>query len=575
MPEYLSPGVYVEETSGGSKAVEGASTSTAGFLGQTERGMLKPQLVTDFSGFKRMYGGLIDDSFLGHAVKGFFMNGGSRAFVGRITAEDRHQTAKATLANDSDDDVVAVEAVGPGDWGNSVAVTITDAPLSSDENTVFNLTVRYWSVDPDEIDNPGSDEPDPMPDREERFDDVNADQGSTQYYEKILEGSSDFVAIDRVGDGRPENQTVLLSRDNGGDTATDGGNNGGDTGGDDPGPDVPDDDELEEMVKDELVEVADALDVDSSQNKDELLEAIKEARDSQATVTDGAGDGITVGDYEGNGTPGQRTGLAAFEEIDNISIVCVPDENDVPGVTDAVVAHCENMTERFALLQAPQNTDAVADMETPVDSTYAGYYYPWIEVVDPNTGTKEIVPPGGHIAGIYARSDQETGVHKAPANEVVRGAQGLQLNLTKGEQDILNPKGINCIRQFQGRGIRVWGARTTSSDPEWKYLNVRRLFLFLKQSIDEGTQWVVFEPNDPDLWARVKQTVEQFLTTSWRDGALMGTSADEAFFVECGESTMTQADIDNGRLICEIGVSPVKPAEFVIFRIGQWTGEGS
>lgn len=214
-------------------------------------------------------------------------------------------------------------------------------------------------------------------------------------------------------------------------------------------------------------------------------------------------------------------------------------------------------------------------METPVDSTYAGYYYPWIEVVDPNTGTKEIVPPGGHIAGIYARSDQETGVHKAPANEVVRGAQGLQLNLTKGEQDILNPKGINCIRQFQGRGIRVWGARTTSSDPEWKYLNVRRLFLYLKQSIDEGTQWVVFEPNDQDLWARVKQTIEQFLRTSWRDGALMGTSADEAFFVECGESTMTQADIDNGRLICEIGVAPVKPAEFVIFRIGQWTGEGS
>jgi phage tail sheath protein FI len=579
MPEYLSPGVYVEETSSGSKAVEGVSTSTAGFLGQTERGKLKPQLVTDFSEFKRKYGGLVDESFLGHAVKGFFMNGGSRAFIGRITEEDRHQTAKATLANDSDDDAVAVEAIGPGDWGNSIAVTVTDAPMSSEDNTVFNLTVRYWSVDPDEVDDPGSDEPDPMPDREERFGDVNADQGSTQYYEKILEGSSNFIEIERVGDGRPENQTVWLSRDNGGDAATDGGdnggNNGGDSGGDDPEPEIPDDDELDEMTKAELVDVADPIDVDTSQNKDELLEAIKEFRDSQKAVTDGAGGGITVGDYEGNGTPGQRTGLSAFEEIDNISIVCVPDENDVPGVTDAVVAHCENMGERFALLQAPQNTDAVADMETPVDSTYAGYYYPWIEVVDPNTGTKEIVPPGGHIAGIYARSDQETGVHKAPANEVVRGAQGLQLNLTKGEQDILNPKGINCIRQFQGRGIRVWGARTTSSDPEWKYLNVRRLFLYLKQSIDEGTQWVVFEPNDQDLWARVKQTIEQFLRTSWRDGALMGTSADEAFFVECGESTMTQADIDNGRLICEIGVAPVKPAEFVIFRIGQWTGEGS
>jgi phage tail sheath protein FI len=210
-------------------------------------------------------------------------------------------------------------------------------------------------------------------------------------------------------------------------------------------------------------------------------------------------------------------------------------------------------------------------METPVDSTYAGYYYPWIEVIDPNTGTKELIPPGGHVAGIYARTDQETGVHGAPANEVVRGAQGLQVNLTKGEQDVLNPKGINCIREFQGRGIRVWGARTTSSDPEWKYINVRRLFLYLKQSIDEGTQWVVFEPNDEDLWARVKQTIEQFLTTVWRDGGLMGSTTEEAFYVKCGWSTMTQDDIDNGRLICEIGVAPVKPAEFVIFRISQWT----
>ncbi len=575
MPEYLSPGVYVEETESGSKSVEGVSTSTAGFLGQTERGQLKPQLVTDFNDFKRKYGGMVEDSFLPQAIKGFFTNGGSRAFVARITAEDRHQTASASLTDADGDDVISVEAVGPGDWGNSVAVTVSDAPMSDDDNTVFTLTVRYWQTDPENVDGPGSQEPDPMPDREERFAEINAEKGSTQYYEKALENSSNFVEISTEGEGRPENQTVWLSRngdDDGGEEAsTDGGFP--DDDGDD-GPEIPGDDELADMTKDELTELAAPFEVDTEQTKGELLDDLKEVRESEPAMADGSGGEVTLADYEGNGTPGERTGLSAFEENDNISIVVAPDENDVPGLTDAVVAHCENMGERFAVLQAPQNPDPVAEMETPVDSTYAGYYYPWIEVIDAETGTTDLIPPGGHVAGIYARSDQENGVHKAPANEVVRGAQGLQVNLTKGEQDILNPKGINCIRQFQGRGIRVWGARTTSSDPEWKYLNVRRLFLYLKQSIDEGTQWVVFEPNDQDLWARVTQTIEAFLTTTWRDGALMGSSPDEAFYVECGESTMTQDDIDNGRLICEIGVAPVKPAEFVIFRIGQWTGEG-
>ncbi|MFB6243827.1 MAG: phage tail sheath family protein [Halobaculum sp.] len=575
MPEYLSPGVYVEETESGSKSVEGVSTSTAGFLGQTERGQLKPQLVTDFNDFKRKYGGMVEDSFLPQAIKGFFTNGGSRAFVARITAEDRHQTASASLTDADGNDVISVEAVGPGDWGNSVAVTVSDAPMSDDDNTVFTLTVRYWQTDPENVDDPGSQEPDPMPDREERFAEINAEKGSTQYYEKALENSSNFVEISTEGEGRPENQTVWLSRngdDDGGEEAsTDGGFP--DDDGDD-GPEIPGDDELADMTKDELTELAAPFEVDTEQTKGELLEDLKEVRESEPAMADGSGGEVTLADYEGNGTPGERTGLSAFEENDNISIVVAPDENDVPGLTDAVVAHCENMGERFAVLQAPQNPDPVAEMETPVDSTYAGYYYPWIEVIDAETGTTDLIPPGGHVAGIYARSDQENGVHKAPANEVVRGAQGLQVNLTKGEQDILNPKGINCIRQFQGRGIRVWGARTTSSDPEWKYLNVRRLFLYLKQSIDEGTQWVVFEPNDQDLWARVTQTIEAFLTTTWRDGALMGSSPDEAFYVECGESTMTQDDIDNGRLICEIGVAPVKPAEFVIFRIGQWTGEG-
>ena len=180
-----------------------------------------------------------------------------------------------------------------------------------------------------------------------------------------------------------------------------------------------------------------------------------------------------------------------------------------------------------------------------------------------------LVPPGGHVAGVYARVDQEKGVHKAPANEVVNGALGLEFNITKGEQDVLNPRGVNCIRAFPGRGILIWGARTAASDPAWKYLNVRRLFIFVEKSIELGTQWVVFEPNDEKLWARVKQTINQFLMGVWRSGALMGTTEEEAFFVKCDRTTMTQNDIDNGRLVVLVGIAPVKPAEFVIFRIAQ------
>ena len=574
MPEYLSPGVYVEETEG-SKSVGGVSTSTAGFLGETERGPLKPQLVTGFNDYKRKYGGYVEDSFLTHAIDGFFKNGGSRAFIGRITDVDRHQSASTTLADESGEDVISVSAVGPGDWGSRIAVTVSDAPMSSENNTVFSLSVRYWSdVDSDDVENPGGEEPDPMPSTEERFDEINAKEGSTQYYESALEGSSNLIVVEKHGAGRPENQTVWLDV-----ASTDGGVNGdnngssGDDGDDgDDAPDIPSADELDDMLKDELVDVAEELGLDADQTKDELIEAINNAREEQLVADGGAG--LTVGDYEGDGTPGQRTGLAAFEEISNISIVCAPGENDVPGLTQSLVAHCENMKERIAILQAPQNPDPVADHETPVDSTYAAYYYPWINVMHPKKGVQVTIPPGGHVAGIFARNDNEGGVHEAPANMIVRGAMSLQVDLTKAEQDVLNPKGVNCIRSFQGRGIRVWGARTTSSDPEWKYVNVRRLFLFLKQSIDEGTQWAVFEPNDQDLWARVVQTIEGFLRTQWREGALMGPSESEAFYVDCGKgSTMTQDDIDNGRLICEIGVAPVKPAEFVIFRIGQWTGD--
>jgi phage tail sheath protein FI len=295
-------------------------------------------------------------------------------------------------------------------------------------------------------------------------------------------------------------------------------------------------------------------------------------------VQDGATDGDYVGTDQG---PGQRTGLQCFNEIDEVNIVCIPGVTSST-VQKAMITHCENMKDRFCILDSVKDADlsAVQTQKEDVVSEkgYTALYFPWVKVdIETKENDKvkliqDFVPPSGYIAGIYARSDIEKGVHKAPANEIIRGALEIKLLITKGEQEILNPKGINCIRSFPGRGIRVWGARTTASDALWKYINVRRLFIFLEESIEEGTQWVVFEPNDEKLWARVKQSITQFLTRVWKDGALMGTTAEEAFFVKCDRTTMTQDDIDNGRLIVLIGVAPVKPAEFVIFRIAQWQG---
>ena len=213
-------------------------------------------------------------------------------------------------------------------------------------------------------------------------------------------------------------------------------------------------------------------------------------------------------------------------------------------------------------------------------SKYAALYHPWIEVLDPLERAaqgapprKLLLPPSGFVTGIYARSDIERGVHKAPANEIVRGLTKFEANINKARQDVLNPEGINALRFFEGRGNRVWGARTMSSDPEWKYVNVRRLFIFLEHSIDKATQWAVFEPNGDRLWNNIRRTIEDFLLVQWKNGALLGEKPEKAFFVRCDRTTMTQNDLDNGRLIVLIGVAPVKPAEFVIFRIGQWTGD--
>jgi phage tail sheath protein FI len=232
------------------------------------------------------------------------------------------------------------------------------------------------------------------------------------------------------------------------------------------------------------------------------------------------------------------------------------------------------MKNRFAILDIPREKKTVNDVleyRDLFDSEYAAMYHPWVKVLDPITKNTVAIPPSGSVAGVYARTDVNRGVHKAPANEIVSACVGLDCNYTTGEQDVLNPKGVNLIRSFPGQGIRIWGARTVSSNNLWRYVNVRRLFIFIEESIRVSTNWVVFEPNEQLLWLRVRRTIEIFLGDVWRAGALAGATEDEAFFVDIGPNTMSQSDIDNGRLVCVIGVAPVKPAEFVIFRITQKT----
>lgn len=284
-----------------------------------------------------------------------------------------------------------------------------------------------------------------------------------------------------------------------------------------------------------------------------------------------------------------------FEPIDEIALVAAPGITNA-SVRSAIDSHCRNAGDRFAIFDSGEtvvdssgNLDltlldpANANNVLPDNSDYAAFYFPWIQVFDPATMLPNpasqgllYVPPSGHLAGIYARVDTARGVHKAPANEVVRGALGLRYNLSRSQQNGLNSQGVNAIRDLNGN-IRVWGARTMGGDAngEWRYISVRRLFLFLRESIDEGTQWVVFEPNTPALWAKISRNITAFLTNVWRAGALFGTSPQEAFYVKCDAETNPPEVRNDGQVITEIGVAVVKPAEFVIFRISQWAGPGS
>jgi phage tail sheath protein FI len=284
--------------------------------------------------------------------------------------------------------------------------------------------------------------------------------------------------------------------------------------------------------------------------------------------------------YEGEEDEDNRkSGLKALEDIEDISIVAAPGSTftdaSAQAVANVLIGHAERMRYRIAVLDSIKG-DSIAEVRAyraKFDSSHAALYYPWVRIIDPETGQENFYPPAGFVAGIYARNDVQRAVYKAPANEVVTLALGFEKLLNKAQQEVLNPEGVNCFRYFEGRGMRLWGARTASSDPEWKYVNLRRYFAYLERSIDKGTQWAVFEPNGERLWANVRRTISDFLLNEWQSGALLGDKPEKAYFVKCDRSTMTQNDLDNGRLVCQIGVAPLRPAEFVIFRIGQWTAD--
>ncbi|MGI8793550.1 MAG: phage tail sheath family protein, partial [Acidimicrobiales bacterium] len=335
-------------------------------------------------------------------------------------------------------------------------------------------------------------------------------------------------------------------------------------------------------------------------NAQSKLIKLEEAVSGGAVERPGKGSSSLAGGAAGSAAPARlepqdyvgdsanRTGFGGLEAIEDITMLSVPDLTAAleqglinlegfKAVQLAMIAHCELMGDRMAILDPPPNLNAQQIKDWRVegagyDSKYAALYWPRIKVLDPLSGQNIFVPPSGHMAGIWARNDNERGVHKAPANEVIRGAVSLELNITKGEHDLLNPVAVNAIRAFPGRGIRVWGGRTLSSDPAWKYINVRRLFNYLEKSIQMATDWVVFEPNDRNLWAKVRRTIAGFLVMEWRKGALFGNTPDEAFYVQCDDETNPAEGIDAGQVVCNIGVAPVKPAEFIIFRLSQFSG---
>jgi uncharacterized protein len=662
MPEYLAPGVYVEEVSFRSKSIEGVSTTTTGFIGPARYGPvdLESDVITSVGEFERVYGDrqqlkfdpidptALTHNYLWHAVRAFFEEGGKRLYVVRVfrTRDDSEypptefapadpNATAATLYNDGHartslgDGAVQIRARFPGEFGNLrvrftarvgqsilngepmpgqpgkfkpkvggllnddvVLISDRSSPISSLPGSgtlyraerYFDTASKAWNWRfHSAVASPPSSPPTPL-----ELDDlaVGADPRNNDLVRVVTltvtvtqpDGTSfvwDGLAFDpnHARDGSPDSVLAQFAA----------------------APSNLAQARALLIVITTISSGADGLDVLNALFPPTIVDRLidPKASDLDRSVDvqlEGGNDGLRpdADKYEGKAELDKttKTGLMAFEDIDDISSVAAPgstlgyetDDNyrsEASTIINLLIAHCAKMRYRIAVLDSGdgQSIAQVRALRARIDSTYAALYYPWVRILDPVTRQEIYLPPSGFVTGIYARNDINRAVYKAPANEVVNLAIGFEQLLNKAQQEVLNPEGINCFRFFEGRGFRLWGARTVSSDPEWKYVNLRRYFAYLEHSIDRGTQWAVFEPNGEALWANVRRTIEDFLLNEWQNGALLGDKPEKAYFVRCDRSTMTQNDLDNGRLVCLIGVAPLRPAEFVIFRIGQWTAD--
>jgi phage tail sheath protein FI len=671
MPEYLAPGVYVEETSFRSKSIEGVSTTTTGFVGPSRYGPtdLEPDVVTSVTEFERTYGDRErlqfsdfpdTDNYLWHGARAFFEEGGKRLYIARVfhrltkdSADDGVYArpkfnedgervgadyldghARAEVAGGGAEGPIRITARFPGAAGNMrvrLTLRVGQSVLGTEDDDSPKVSVldkdivvinqgttgalyeamKYFDVTQGRqswkfLPVAGGTEllltnlvpdPDPLVTDLVRIVTVSVRVTPTGRGESDLvwDGLALHPKHERAGapdslvkkfDEKPsslgEARTlpIVITLDN---KLSDGLK------------------VLDTIESAESPVLSPPGDRQMSMREALLTKPLANTRVTAATPaplqpTDadlsvevllaGGNDGQrpTADDYKGAEKDKRKSGLVAFEDIEDISIVAAPGStyrlnngyrSSGTSIINYLISHAQRMRYRIAVLDSgdDQSISEVRALRGKIDSTYAALYYPWIRVLDPVTGTERNMPPSGFVAGIYARNDINRAVFKAPANEVVFSAIGFEQLLNKSQQDVLNPEGINCFRYFSGRGFRLWGARTISSDPEWKYVNLRRYFVYLEHSIDRGTQWAVFEPNGEGLWANVRRTVEDFLLNEWQMGALLGDKPEKAFFVKCDRSTMSQNDLDNGRLVCLVGVAPLRPAEYVIFRIGQWTAD--
>ncbi|MDY6892245.1 MAG: phage tail sheath subtilisin-like domain-containing protein [Chloroflexota bacterium] len=531
-PQYLTPGVYVEEIDKGAKPIEGVATSVAGFVGFANEGPINyPTFIANWGQFVQTFGEFVPGGYLAHAVYGYFNNGGGSCYVTRLPGggeaeEVRPSKAIGALSSGAQPAIETLEITALEEGEGSVEITKSSGgigrPAGEEEkpageeapDDLFNLKIKVGA-------------------KEETFENLTFRKGKG--IRNVVETVNKESKLVRV----KEKESPLSM--------------------------------LDKMPKPGTY-------------------PLTISAPASTTVTVQA---VTPDVFAGDAA--ERSGINGLELADEVTMVICPDimalykagqidREGVKIIQTAMIDHCNNMQDRVAIIDClpGQNPQEVKDWvvnEAGYDSSYAVFYYPWIKVANPLAGPEDppsiFVPPSGHMAGIWARSDNTRGVHKAPANEIVAGAIGLEVPITKSEQEILNPNSINCIRAFPGRGIRVWGARTLSSDASWRYINVRRLFNFVEKSIENGTQWVVFEPNDMALWSKIRRDVGAFLKRVWMDGALFGATPAEAYYVKCDEELNPVEIRDAGQVITEIGICPVKPAEFVIFRISQWAGPGA